>query len=144
MAAAVTLWTAGAGDAAAGLTVSSMLVAGGQPWLVLGLLDPDADVAAVVESSGRAAISVLGWQHRALADGFAGLAPAPGGPFRLGAWKPTPWGPVLQDALAEVGCRLTSLRQVGWSLLVEAEVEHVRLGEDVEPLLYRRGRYFTA
>lgn len=145
MAAAVTLWTAGEGADAAGLTVSSMLVAGGQPWRVLGLLDPDADVVAVIERSGRLAISVLRWPHRALADAFAGTGPAPGGPFRLGGWQPSQWGPVLDDALATVGCRLTGdLRQLGWSLLVEADVEHVELGEDAEPLLYRRGRYFTA
>lgn len=143
--AAVTLWTAGEGTDAAGLTVSSMLVAGGEPWRVLGLIDPDADILPVISRSGRFAVNVLRWPHRALADVFAGTAPAPGGPFRLGAWTPSRWGPLLDGALASVGCRLTSEpRQVGWSLLIEADVEHVELGEDAEPLMYRRGRYFTA
>lgn len=144
LAAGVTVWTAGEGADADGLTVSSMLVAGGEPWRVLGLVDPDADVVDVIQRSGRLAISVLRWSHRAVADAFAGTAPAPGGRFRLGDWRPSQWGPVLDDALATVGCRLTTdLRQVGWSLLIEAEVEHVQLGEDAEPLMYRRGRYFT-
>jgi flavin reductase (DIM6/NTAB) family NADH-FMN oxidoreductase RutF len=145
MAATVTLWTAGEPGATAGLTVSSMLVAGGQPWRVLGLVDPDADIVDGVQDTGRLLVSVLRWRHRALADAFAGIAPAPGGPFRLAEWEPTPWGPALSDASAWAGCRLTAeLRQVGWSLLVQADVEHVHLSDDDAPLLHRRGRYFTA
>jgi len=143
--AAVTVWTAGGEGTMAGLTVSSMLVAGGEPGRVLGLVDPDADVAEVMRGTGRLAISVLRWPHRAMADAFAGTAPAPGGPFRMAEWRSTEWGPVLDDAPAWAGCRVaTDPRQVGWSLLVEAEIEHVALGEDSDPLLYRRGRYFTA
>jgi len=143
--ATVTLWTAGVGDSAAGLTVSSMLVAGGEPARVLGLLDPDADLAEVLRSTNRFVVSVLRWPHRALADAFAGTAPAPGGPFRLAQWESTSWGPALADALAWVGCRRSGdERQAGWSLLVEGEVEHVHLGNDEGPLLHRRGRYFTA
>ena len=37
----VSLWTAGGPDERAGLTVSSWLVAGGEPGRVLALLDPD-------------------------------------------------------------------------------------------------------
>ena len=143
--ATVTLWTAGESHAAAGLTVSSMLVVGGEPARVLGLLDPDADLAEVVRATDRFVISVLRWRHRALADAFAGTAPAPGGPFRLAEWEATRWGPAVADALAWVGCRRSGdTREVGWSLMVEGEIEHVHLGADDAPLLHRRGRYFTA
>lgn len=145
MTATVTLWTAGEPGAAAGLTVSSILVAGGQPSRVLGLVDPDADITDALRGTGRLVVSVLRWPHRALADAFAGVSPAPGGPFRLATWDTTPWGPALSDASAWAGCRVTGeLRQVGWSLLVQADVEQVHLGDDEAPLLHRRGRYFTA
>ncbi len=143
--AAVTLWTSGDGEDAAGLTVSSMLVAHGEPGLVLGLLDPDADVAAAISTTGRLAISLLSWTHRGLAEAFAGTAPAPGGPFRMAQWQAGPWGPVLVGASAWAGCRVVAdPRQVGWSLLVEAQVEKVELGDDADPLFHRRGRYVTA
>jgi hypothetical protein len=32
-------------------------------------------------------------------------------------------------------------REVGWSVLAQAVVEHVELGEETQPLVHRRGRY---
>ena len=76
----VSLWTAGAPADRAGLTVSSWLVAGGDPGRVLALLDPDADLTDVLLDTGRGVVQLLQWEDRDLADVFAGVAPAPGGP----------------------------------------------------------------
>ncbi len=142
----MTLWTAGHPPEAAGLTVSSMLVAAGDPGRLFGLLDPEADLVDALATTDRLAVSILGWPHRALADAFAGVAPAPGGPFRLGTWQQTDWGPAPTDGLGWAGCRLAGEpRGAGWSLLVEATIEHVELPDaDAQPLLHRRGRYLTA
>lgn len=139
---AVTLWTSAAGDERAGLTVSSLMVAGGEPAHVLALVDPDSDLAEVARRSGAAVVALLEWRHRELADAFAGVAPAPGGPFRAGTWTDTEWGPLLDGASGWVGLRLTDdPREVGWSLLLDGVVEHVELGEERQPLVHRRGRY---
>jgi flavin reductase (DIM6/NTAB) family NADH-FMN oxidoreductase RutF len=149
---AVTLWTSGGtsektagGEAArAGLTVSSVLVALGEPAHVLGLVDPDSDLAQTVAETRTAAVQVLAWEHRDLADAFAGVAPAPGGPFRVGSWTQTQWGPVLAGVTAWAGIRVRRAgAEVGWSLLLDGEVEHVELDPDdtERPLLSRRGRY---
>jgi flavin reductase (DIM6/NTAB) family NADH-FMN oxidoreductase RutF len=127
----------------AALPVSAVLVADGDPGLILGLVDGDSELWPVLESTGRFAVSVLRWEHRALADAFAGLMPAPGGPFRLTEWTDTDWGPVPTSVQTWAGCRLLQARPFGWSLAVEAEVEHIELGEESDPLLHRRGRYFT-
>ncbi|MGH3477146.1 MAG: flavin reductase family protein [Nocardioidaceae bacterium] len=142
LASPVTLWTARPDDPV-GLTVSSMLVADGDPPKLLALLDPDSDLWDALARSRQAAVSVLGWQHRTLADAFAGVAPAPGGAFRLTEWTDTSWGPVLSDASAWAGVRLvdTEPRPVGWALAVEAVLERAEVGEDSPPLLHRRGRY---
>jgi len=87
--AAVTLWTAGDAADRAGLTVTSLMVTGGEPGRVLALLDPDADLTLRLEETGCAVVAVLGWQHRQLADAFAGTAPAPGGAFRTGDFEDT-------------------------------------------------------
>lgn len=140
----VTLWTSTLHDRPVGLTVSSMLVADGEPGRVLALLDPDSDLYDALLVSGTAAISLLTYEHRALADAFAGVAPAPGGPFRMGSWSDTEWGPVVVDAPTWAGCRIADgePREVGWALLVEAVLERVELAEEQHmPLVHRRGRY---
>ena len=140
---AVTLWTSGTGDGPldrAGLTVTSMLVANGQPPRVLALLDPDSDLAEMLAETGLAVVSLLTWDDRALADAFGGTAPAPGGAFRLGAFVQTPWGPRLAGAATWGGVRLESTAEVGWSSLVTCVIEELEVGDD-EPLVHRRGRY---
>jgi flavin reductase (DIM6/NTAB) family NADH-FMN oxidoreductase RutF len=143
---AVTLWTTGSGPTRAGLTVSSVIVAAGDPARVLGLVDPDSDLALAAEESGTAVVALLSWRHRDLADAFAGVAPAPGGVFRLGAWTGTAWGPLLEGVSAWAGVRLEGPgRPVGWSLLLEGVIEDVVVAEtgpeDDAPLVHRRGRY---
>lgn len=140
----VTLWTSVRDGRPAGLTVSSMLVADGDPGRVLALLDPDSALWDAAAASRTVALSWLTYDDRQLADAFAGVAPAPGGPFRRAQWRETEWGPVLAGAATWAGCRLaeTEPRDVGWALLVECVLEHVELGEEkASPLVHRRGRY---
>lgn len=145
----VTLWTAGGHDGydgRAGLTVSSLMVARGEPAHVLALLDPDSDLAVALEETGRAAVQLLDWRHRDLAEMFAGLAPAPGGVFSRRTWTQTSWGPVLPDVGAWAGVTLGQPRfprseTVGWSWLVSGAVDEVHVGDESEPLMHRRGRY---
>jgi flavin reductase (DIM6/NTAB) family NADH-FMN oxidoreductase RutF len=141
--ATVSLWTAGEGPDRAGLTVSSYLVAPGEPGRVVALLHPESDLLERLEETGVAVMSLLAWSHRDLADAFAGTMPAPGGPFRLSDWEQTVWGPRVATALTWAGVRLdpTASHDVGWSRLVEVAVEHVEVGDDPMPLVHRRGRY---
>jgi flavin reductase (DIM6/NTAB) family NADH-FMN oxidoreductase RutF len=140
----VTLWTASGEGRPAGLTVSSMMVADGDPGRVVALLDPDSDLWAAAAEARTVALSWLTYEHRQLADAFAGVAPAPGGPFKLAKWRDTEWGPVLDGAATWAGCRLVddAPQEVGWALLVEAVVEHAVLEEEQSAALaHRRGRY---
>lgn len=142
---AVSLWTTGSPSrptAPAGLTVSSLLVAPGDPARVLGLVDPDSDLCDAVAVTGTVAVQLLAWEHRDLADAFAGVAPAPGGAFRAGSWQDSEWGPVLDGVTAWAGVRLDRPGQdVGWSVLLQGVVEHVQVEAEGAPLVHRRGRY---
>ena len=136
----VTVWAAGTGRERRGLTVSSVLVAAGDPPHVLGLVDEEADLWA--EPPSTLVVNVLGPGHAYLAEAFAGTVPAPGGPFTQGEWSDSEWGPVLADAAAWMGVRLVPAppRHVGWGLLLDGVVEHVET-TSTEVLTHVRGRY---
>ncbi|WZH52860.1 MAG: flavin reductase [Nocardioides alkalitolerans] len=159
----VTLWTAGGaggggggggGGDRAGLTVTSLMVANGEPGRVLGLLDPDADLTLALEETERGVVQLLRWRHRDLAEMFAGVAPAPGGVFRHGDFADGPAGPRLTDAAGWAEVRLESAVDVGWSRLVTCVVEAVELADEGTSdgsadsadalLVHRRGRYARA
>jgi flavin reductase (DIM6/NTAB) family NADH-FMN oxidoreductase RutF len=149
LAGGVSLWTTGESSSrspadAAGLTVTSALVVAGDPGHVLGLLDPDSQLAEELVETRTAAVQLLQWQHRQVADAFAGVAPAPGGLFRLGEWTQSAWGPVLAGVSAWAGVRMTDRdpTSIGYSVLVDTVVEHVELLTESDPLLHRRGSYF--
>ena len=149
MVAPVSVWAAGQGTERVGWTLSSFLVADGEPPEVLGLLDEDSALAdrltsADPGSEATLTVNLLGWADRGLADAFAGIAPAPGGPFTLGSWQPSPWGPILSEAPGWLGARVAAEPQpAGWSLMVRAVVEHVEIGPEPADgmLAHLRGRY---
>lgn len=144
MAAPVTVWAAGEGRPA-GWTVSSMMLADGEPAEVIGLVDEDSDFADVLARTRVFTVNLLDWTHRNLGDAFAGTAPAPGGPFTLADWQDTGWGPALVGGPGWLGARVLEPEPVhaGWGLLVRAVIEHVDVGEtvDTESLVHVRGRY---
>ena len=138
----VSLWTAGSSEGTrAGLTVSSWMVAGGAPGRVLGLLDPDADLTDVLLETGRGVLQLLTWPDRDLADAFAGVAPAPGGPWKLAEWVETGHGPRLAHATTWATIEVESDVQAGWSRLVTCKLVDVTVGDETDPLFHRRGRY---
>ncbi len=141
LAAGVTLWTAGAAGDAAGLTVSSLMVANGTPARVLGLLDPLSDLVDLLGRTQKLAVTLLRREEHYLADVFAGRAPAPGGRFTQAEFVQTAWGPVLAGDRSWAGLRLESAVEVGWSLLVTGTVEQVTVTGEDAPLVHHRGRY---
>ena len=134
----VTLWTA-AGPA--GLTVSSAEIVDGDPARLLGLVDEESELWDAASATGRFVVFPLGKDDQQLADRFAGLLPAPGGLFADAEWTATEWGPVLAGRATWAGCRIDAARSFGWSMLVEATIEHVEVGPHEAPLLHYRGRY---
>lgn len=141
LAAGVTLWTAGAAADAAGLTVSSLMVANGTPARMLGLLDPLSDLVDLLGRTQKLAVTLLRRDEHYLAEVFAGRAPAPGGRFTQAGFIQTAWGPVLTGERSWAGLRLESAVEVGWSLLITGAVEHIHVVEEGAPLIHHRGRY---
>ena len=136
----MTLWTSGAEQPWAGLTVTSLMVAAASR--------PDAGAARPrrrphrrAAHDRRAVVSLVTWADRELAEMFAGTAPAPGGVFTHGRFEETDWGPRLRQAAPGPAYASRTAREVGWSRARHRVVEHVEVGEDTDPLGHRRGRW---
>ena len=102
---------------------------------MLALLDPDADLTETLLATGRGVVQLLAWEHRDLAEMFAGTAPAPGGMFRQAEFEQTGVGPAARRR-RRPGPAYGSRRQqtVGWSTLVTSVVEQLEVGDGDEPL----------
>lgn len=141
LAAPVTIVTAGDDVGRAGLTVSSLMLAEGEPGSVHFLLGPTADVYDVIERTDRLVVHILAQEHRVLSEVFAGRRPNPGGPFSGIGVTDTDWGPVLDDVADRALCSGVATVEHGHSLLVSARIDDVDVADLTDPLTYFRGSY---
>lgn len=144
LAAPVTVWTSGAPDEAAGLTVSSVLVADGTPALLLGLISPASDVLDAIRETERFIVHVLGEGHETDAERFAGLRPSPGGLFVGMHIEPTPWGPAVLEFPNRALCSLQEATEIGGQVMVRGTIDELAITDFDAPLVYFRGRYRSA
>ncbi|HEV8653502.1 MAG TPA: flavin reductase family protein [Actinomycetes bacterium] len=137
----VTVWTAGHPSTGAGLTVSSVLVAEGQPARLLGLIDPTSAFWEAVQETRGFVVHVLGASDRALAERFSEIRPPVHGPFDRLEVAQSPWGPVLGGKRPRAACRLAGSVPVGYAELVEGLIEQLELHDLEDPLAYLHGSY---
>jgi 3-hydroxy-9,10-secoandrosta-1,3,5(10)-triene-9,17-dione monooxygenase reductase component len=137
----VTVWTAGRPPGGAGLTVSSLLVAEGQPARLLGLIDPTSAFFEAMQEVGTFVVHVLAAGDRALAERFSEVRPPVRGPFDGLEVAESPWGPVLGGSRPRAACRLAGSVPVGHGELVEGVIEELELPDLEDPLAYLHGRY---
>lgn len=137
----VTLVTAGGLGSEAALTVSSLVVAEGDPASVVMLIGPATDLAERIELTERFIVHILDSSHREDADAFAGIRPRPGGPFHGVAFEHTDWGPAVAGAANRLYCRLASVTGLPFHNLVQGTIEQVEVGELHDPAVYFRGEH---
>ena len=143
IAAGVSIVTAGSGTSRTGLTVSSLLVVEGDPAVVYLLVGPTTDLWSTVVATGRFVVHLCRFEHRRLADVFAGLAPSPGGLFAGSAARESAWGPELIELRDRLYCGFSSREETGWSGLIVGTVDEVQVSDQADPLVHYRGRYRT-
>jgi 3-hydroxy-9,10-secoandrosta-1,3,5(10)-triene-9,17-dione monooxygenase reductase component len=136
----VTVWTAGHLPGGAGLTVSSVLVAEGQPAHLLGLIDPTSAFWEAVQEARAFVVHVLAVADRAPAERFSEVRHPSGA--RSSAWRwPSHPGARSWAEPAPAACRLAASSPVGHAELVEGEIEQLELPDLEDPLAYLPGRY---
>ncbi|MDH3538383.1 MAG: flavin reductase family protein [Acidimicrobiia bacterium] len=141
LAAPVTVITAGQPGNESALTVSSLMVAEGEPSSVIALIGTNTDLWEAIESTRRFVVHILGSSHRDDADAFAGIRPRPGGVFAGVAVEHSDWGPVLTDSANRAFCSLASSLELPFHHLVEGEIERVEVADLDDPAIYFRGGY---
>lgn len=137
----VTVWTAGEGPSACGLTVASVIVTEGEPPHVLGTVGDLTDLLEAVRATGRFMVHVLAEADRDVAERFAGATPAPGGPFRGLAVEQGAHGPVLSAVATRAACRLADESRRGYPVLLDGIIEAATIGDLDAPLTHFRGQY---
>ena len=133
--------TAGDGDHRTGLTVSSLVVAEGDPSRIYFLLGSTTDLFYGLEETGKFVVHVLESGDQAVADVFAGLRPSPGGRFADVAVEQSEWGPVLTDIKTRAYCTFEGGDEETFFIVAEGRVDKVELSDIDDPLVYFRGRY---
>ena len=141
LASPITIVTSGDEDERTGLTVSSLMVAEGEPSRVYALIGPTTDLFAAMEETGRFVVHICVEGHETLADVFAGLRPSPGGMFIDSEVEQSPYGPVLVDLPNRLYCSYVSGEEETYSVLVEGAIDHVELADLTHPITYFRGKY---
>jgi flavin reductase (DIM6/NTAB) family NADH-FMN oxidoreductase RutF len=135
----VTVWTAG--QLRGGLTVSSVLVAEGQPARLLGLIDPTSAFWETAQETGAFIVHVLAADDQALAERFSEVRPPIRGPFEGLEVAESPWGPLLGGSRPRAACRLAGSTPVGYAELIEGVIEQLELVDLKDPLAYLHGGY---
>jgi 3-hydroxy-9,10-secoandrosta-1,3,5(10)-triene-9,17-dione monooxygenase reductase component len=141
LAAPVTIVTAGAGEHRTGLTVSSLVVAEGDPSRIYFLLGSTTDLFYGLEETGKFVVHVLEAEDQAISDIFAGLRPSPGGRFSGLNVEQTEWGPVLSDIGTRAYCTYEGGDEETFFIVAEGKVDKLELSDIGNPLVYFRGRY---
>ena len=141
LAAPVTIWTSGPPEARTGLTVSSLVVADGEPPLVLGLINDTTSLYDTIVDSGSFVVHVAEEHQQRMSEVFAGLRPSPGGMFTSVGFHDGPYGPVLDDLAVRAFCRLDDVSRAGSHHVISGRIEEASLGQPLAPLVRFRGRY---
>jgi flavin reductase len=136
--AAVNLITTHGAAGKRGLTASAVCSVTDMPPTILVCVNRSSATNAALRANGVLCLNILCADHQDIGERFAdaGL----GVPERFGDqenWIQLKTGsPVLKGALAALDCRIAQINEVGTHSVIFAEVIDVRLGENIEGLVY--------
>jgi len=137
----VTIVTSGEGDHRTGLTVSSLVVAEGDPSRIYFLLGSTTDLFYGLEETGKFVVHLLEAGDQAIADIFAGLRPSPGGRFADLEVEESEWGPVLTAVKTRAFCTFEGGDEETFFIVAEGRIDKLEISDVLNPLVYFRGKY---
>ena len=137
----VTIVTSSGSGGPAGLTVSSLVIAEGDPGVVYLLVGPTTELYDALIDSSCFVVHICEAAHREIADVFAGTRPSPGGVFSGRDLQYEDHGPVLAEIKDRIYCTVIARREESYSVLVTGIIDRVEMGNLLKPLSFFRGRY---
>jgi 3-hydroxy-9,10-secoandrosta-1,3,5(10)-triene-9,17-dione monooxygenase reductase component len=140
LATGVTVVTAADAGGPVGMTANAVCSLSLAPLLLLVCFDHDARTLRVVREQRRFGVNVLAAGQEGLARLFASKTPERE-KFAGVEHRVHDGIPVLEGALAWVGCRLERLEPGGDHTIGIGAVEAAEVGPGGEPLIWFRGRY---
>ena len=147
LAGGVSIVTVADGSERGGLTATSLVSLSADPPSLLLSVKQGASSLPLMRRSGRFAVSILGHEHQALADGFSGRNGLHGAArFGDAEWIGRPgYPPVLADALASFECKVEEMMDRFSHTIIIGRVTESRVpsaGGD-GALVYWRASYDT-
>jgi len=126
-----------------GMTANSLTSVSLDPLLILVCVDQKARLLHYLKAQRRFGVNILKSSQQALSKFFALLEQDPAEEARLGVhfrWTESRI-PLLEDALAHIGCHVVAQYMSGDHTIFLGEVESLELHEG-EPLVHHRGGYY--
>ena len=118
------------------ITLSSFISVSLEPAIVLASIAAAAPIVPALNAAARFTVSILAGDQARAASSIADRFPNVAAFFNDDAGDP-----LLADALASIICTTSATHPAGDHVLYLGSVERVRLGREVEPLVYHRRKY---
>lgn len=124
------------------MTATAVTSLSAEPPQILACVHQQARPAEVIQNAGAFAINLLASSQVDVATQCAMPSLAPETRFDVGSWRDdtTTGQPVLEGAIVNLGCRLTSVAEHGTHFVFVGLIEAVHFGEGA-PLLYHDASY---
>ncbi len=139
---AVSVITAGVGTDRTGATVTSATALSMEPPTMIVNINRSSSTFPVISRYGHFCVNILGHEHSAIANRFAGIGGTKGEARYEGAnWLTRLSGaPVLHGALASIDCVVEEIIERHSHGIILGRVVEVKIG-DGRSLVYSNGRY---
>jgi flavin reductase (DIM6/NTAB) family NADH-FMN oxidoreductase RutF len=124
-----------------GMTANGVISVSLEPPLALASIGRTRNTHRLIRATGRFGLSVLAHAQRAVAEYYVRPAAARKGDVPVAFEQLASKWPVVQGAVAQMGCRVVSEHEAGDHTIFIAQVEAVAT-RDAPPLVFYRGRYF--
>ncbi|WP_163271315.1 flavin reductase [Chelativorans alearense] len=126
-----------------GVTVIAACSVSDSPPIVLVCLNRENPNNDLFLKNGVFALNTLAAEHRELADAFSGLTGLPQDErFALAEWENLSTGaPALADAMAVFDCQVVDTKDFATHRVYFGKVTGLRVGANLEPLLYHDRGY---
>jgi len=141
LASAVGVLTAKGPDGPVGMAATSITSLTMEPPAILVCVNRSASIHACLSEDERFFVNLLSRHQREISSAFGSSAKREER-FAGGHWKEDKSGLLwLEDAQANLTCRVAKRVPYGTHTIVIGEVEDVRVADTVAPLIYQDGAY---